>query len=119
MDRRLGAIGDSAVVEALGLGAMEIASAPEQLRVFKSILPVNYQARSDFLKMGNHYDFDKATPKIGIAIRSIKSFEAGPLVALGIIDRAGDLGRIGGGIYDPPLKLFRSAIDALELSHEH
>ena len=119
LDRRLGAIGDSAVVEALGLGAMQISSAPEQLKVFKSVLPVNYQARSDFLKMDNHYDFNKATPKIGIAIRSINNFESGPLVALGIIDRAGDLGRIGGGIYDPPLKLFKSAIDALDLSHEH
>ena len=119
LDRRLGAIGDSAVVEALGLGAMQISSAPEQLKVFEDVLPVNYQARCDFLKMGNHYDFNKATPKIGIAVRSINNFESGPLVALGIIDRAGDLGRIGGGIYDPPLKLFKSAIDALDLSHEH
>ena len=77
MDRRLGAIGDSAVVEALGLGAMQISSAPEQLKVFKDVLPVNYQARCDFLKMGNHYDFNKATPKIGIAIRSINNFESG------------------------------------------
>ena len=119
LDRRLGAIGDSAVVEALGLGAMQISSAPEQLKVFKDVLPVNYQARSDYLKIGNHYDFNKATLKIGITIRSINNFEKGPLVALGIIDRAGDLGRIGGGIYDPPLKLFKSAIDALDLSHEH
>ena len=119
MDRCLGAIGDSAVVEALGLGAMQISSAPEQLKVFKNVLPVNYQARSDFLKIGNHYDFTKATPKIGITIRSINNFESGPLVALGIIDRTGDLGRIGGGIYDPPLKLFKSAIDALDQSHEY
>ena len=89
------------------------------MKIFKSVLPVNYQARSDFLKMDNHYDFKKATPKIGITIRSINNFESGPLIALGIIDRAGDLGRIGGGIYDPPLKLFKSAIDALDLSHEH
>ena len=98
---------------------MQISSAPEQLKVFKNVLPVNYQARSDFLKMGNHYDFNKATPKIGITIRSINNFESGPLVALGIIDRTGDLGRIGGGIYDPPLKLFKSAIDALDQSHEY
>ena len=49
--------------------------------------------------MDNHYDF-KSNTTIGIAIRSINNFESGPLVALGIIDGAGDLGRIGGGIYD-------------------
>ena len=30
----------TAVVEALGLGAMQISSAPEQLKVFKDVLPV-------------------------------------------------------------------------------
>ena len=36
LDRRLGAIGDSAVVEALGLGAMQISSAPEQLKFLRT-----------------------------------------------------------------------------------
>ena len=58
-------------------------------------------------------------PAVYKFLRSINNFESGPLVALGIIDRTGDLGRIGGGIYDPPLKLFKSAIDALDQSHEY
>ena len=117
-DRRLGAIGDSAVVEALGLGAMQISSAPEQLKVFKNVLPDDFEARSEALKLGIHYDFTEAVPKIGIPLRSSLNFGAGPLVALGIIDKAGELGRIGGGIYDPPFSLFESAMDALDKSYE-
>ena len=32
--------------------------------------------------------------------------------------KAGELGRIGGGIYDPPLSIFASAMDALNRSYE-
>lgn len=117
-DRSLGAIGDSAVVEALGLGAMQISSAPEQLKVFKNVLPDDFEARSEALKFGLHYDFTEAAPKIGIPLRSSLNFGAGPFIALGIIDKTGELGRIGGGIYDPPLSLFASAMDALEKSYE-
>ncbi len=117
-NRRLGAIGDSAVVEALGLGAMQISSAPEQIKVFKDVLPQNFEDRSEALKVGVHYDFQEAAPKIGIPLRSSLNFGAGPLVALGIIDKAGELGRIGGGIYDPPLTLFDSAMAALDKSYE-
>ncbi len=117
-DRCLGAIGDSAVVEALGLGAMQLSSAPEQLKIFKNVLPNNFNARSEALKFGVHYDFTEATPKIGIPLRSLLNFGAGPLIALGIIDKTGDLGRIGGGIYDPPISLFASAMKVLEKSYE-
>ena len=48
--------------------------------------------------------------------QSSLNFGAGPIVALGIIDKAGELGRIGGGIYDPPLSIFASALDALNQS---
>jgi len=117
-DRRLGAVGDSAVVEALGLGAMQISGAPEQLKVFRNFLPDDFEARSEALKIGTHYDFIEAAPKIGIPLRSSINFGAGPIVALGIIDKAGELGRIGGGIYDPPLSIFASALDALDRSYE-
>ena len=117
LERRLGAIGDSAVVEALGLGAMQISGAPEQLKVFRSFLPDDFEARSEALKIGIHYDFIEASPKIGIPLRSSVSFGAGPIVALGIIDKAGELGRIGGGIYDPPFEIFTSAMSALDQSY--
>lgn len=117
-DRRLGAIGDSAVVEGLGLGAMQISGAPEQLKVFKNVLPDDFEARIEALKIGAHYDFAEAAPKVGIPLRSSLNFGAGPIVALGIIDKAGELGRIGGGIYDPPLSIFASALDALDRSYQ-
>ena len=82
------------------------------------MLPDDFEARSEALKIGKHYDFNEAAPKIGIPLRASLNFGAGPIVALGIIDKVGELGRIGGGIYDPPLSIFASAMDALNQSFE-
>jgi hypothetical protein len=82
------------------------------------VRPDAFEARSEALKIGAHYDFTEAAPNLGIPLRSSLNFGAGPIVALGIIDKAGELGRIGGGIYDPPLSIFASAMDALDRSYE-
>ncbi|MDB2324612.1 DUF1116 domain-containing protein [Alphaproteobacteria bacterium] len=111
--RALGAIGDSAVVEALGLGAMNITGAPEQLKALGPYAPTDYEARIAALKMGPHLDFVGAAPPIGINLRDVVAYGCGPMVALGIIDREGELGRIGGGIYNPPLDPFTAALAAL------
>ena len=112
--RRLGAIGDSAVVEALGLGAMNILGSPEQMKALGAFAPADYQSRIAALRLGVHLDFNVATPPIGIMARTVAAYGAGPMVALGIIDRQGELGRIGGGISDPPQSMFTAAMAALE-----
>ena len=112
--RRLGAIGDSAVVEAFGLGAMNIVESPEQMRALGAFAPADFENRIAALRVGGHLDFAAASPPIGIMARTVAAYGAGPMVALGIIDREGDLGRIGGGISDPPLAMFTAALAALE-----
>jgi len=111
--RKLGAIGDSAVVEALGLGAMNIIQSPEQMKVLGDFLPADFADRIMALRGCGHFDFRLAKPSIGITARSVHDYGAGMLVALGIIDSEGDLGRIGGGIFDPPMAPFMSALAAL------
>jgi len=111
--RRLGAIGDSAVVEALGLGAMNITQSPEQMKALGAFAPADFEQRIEVLRLGPHLDFNTAAPPIGITAREVVAYSAGPMVALGIIDREGELGRIGGGIFDPPIEMFTAAMSAL------
>ena len=112
--RKLGAIGDSAVVEALGLGAMTINQSPEQMKNLGNFLPDDFADRVIALNGCEHFDFTLAKPPIGITARSIHEYGAAMVVALGIIDSEGELGRIGGGIFDPPMEPFNLALAALE-----
>lgn len=114
VSRKLGAIGDSAVVEALGLGAMIINQSPEQMKALGNFLPDDLADRKIALNGCEHFDFTLAKPPIGITARSIRDYGAAMVVALGIIDSEGELGRIGGGIFDPPMEPFNLALTALE-----
>lgn len=103
---RLGAIGDSALVDALGFGAMTAASLPavaaksedSKLEGLRSLLP---QRHRSFSRTGIH---------IGMPARKIVERSSMPDIVLGILDRNGKGGRIGGGIYRPPLELFTAAL---------
>ena len=111
--RKLGAIGDSTVVEALGLGAMNINHSPNQMKALGAFLPSDFADRIVALRGCDHLDFRLAKPPIGITTRSVNDYGAGMMVGLGIIDRLGELGRIGGGIFDPPMGPFKAALAAL------
>ncbi|MFG1350243.1 DUF1116 domain-containing protein [Xanthobacter autotrophicus] len=97
-DDRLGAIGDSALVDALGFGAM---------LVERDGLP------RDRLLPLEHPAFVQSHARVGLPATTLVANAAVPNVALGILDRAGRRGRIGGGIYTPPLALFAEAFQGL------
>ena len=113
-DRALGAIGDSAVVEAFGLGAMAIALSPEQLKNLGPYLPDDALARSSRLSVGAHPNFRDLGVGLGSTARAVVAQNAGPVVGLGIIDNQGKAGRLGGGIYNMPVAPFSAALDALD-----
>ena len=79
----LNAIGDSAIVETLGLGGMCQASA------------------ASVLKSPDHF---------GFSARSVVSQEVAPLVSLGVLDAGGQAGMLGRGLYRPPLEIFEKAL---------
>jgi len=111
--RAIGAIGDSAVVEGLGLGAMAVHHAPEQLKQFKNYLPENLDNRVNQLLCGEHDAFNTLGQKLGLCARTVVSLDSAPVVALGIIDKLGEKGRLGGGIYEMPVEPFVEAVEAL------
>jgi Protein of unknown function (DUF1116) len=112
-DRALGAIGDSAVVEAFGLGAMVIDLSPAQKAVLASYLPDDRQSRSS-MNVGTHPYFRAFKPRLGMTARGAVALGRGPIVGLGILDRLGEAGRLGAGIYDMPVDPFREALTVLE-----
>ena len=114
LDRALGAIGDSAVIDSLGLGAMAIEQAPEQFKTLSANLPENYRQRIKQLKLTTHPDFKSIEVKLGIGARQVADLGSAPIIALGILDNMGEQGRLGGGIYDMPTLPFINALAALK-----
>ena len=114
-ERALPAIGDSAVVETLGLGAMALQLSPEQERNFGDFLPPDYRKRPASLMCGRHPGFGELDCPLGLSARAAADYGQGPIIGLGILDIEGEKGRLGGGIYDMPSTLFESAVAALEV----
>lgn len=112
-DRALPAIGDSAVVETLGLGAMALHLSPEQEKNFRDFLPQDYDQRAARLLCGPHPGFDGLDCRLGLCARTAVEVGLGPIIGLGILDITGEKGRLGGGIYDMPVSVFDEAVAAL------
>ncbi len=113
-NRALGAIGDSAVVDVFGLGAMAIERSPAQMEYLQPFLPDDASERISRLAGGPHPAFADLDIKLGCTARAAVAYEAGPLVSLGILDREGIAGRLGGGVYDMPVEPLADALKALD-----
>ena len=112
-DRALGAIGDSAVVDAFGLGAMALQLSPEQAKAFEGFLPDDAAWRGERLTIGSHLGFGSLDVKLGVSVRQSVRCGTAPMVGLGILDRLGQLGRIGGGVHLMPQGMLANAAEAL------
>ncbi|TQF27568.1 hypothetical protein UNPF46_30005 [Bradyrhizobium sp. UNPF46] len=105
---RLGAIGDSALVDALGFGAMTSAS------LLATATPEDPESVGRMrLLPQRHRSFSRTGIHVGMPARRVVESSSMPEIVLGILDRGGNGGRIGGGIYHPPRELFVDASSAL------
>jgi len=104
-DRAMGAIGDSAVVDAFGLGAMSGGlSEPDNPAALLS----------SALSVSEHPYFQHLNIKLGTTARAVVDHGRGHVISLGILDKDGVLGRLGGGLYEMPVSLCAEALEALE-----
>jgi hypothetical protein len=110
----VGAIGDSAVVDAFGLGGMAMSFAPAVRANLASHLPADAAERPQRLLAQPHPRLPLSGALVALTARRVVAAGVTPLVTLGIIDRAGQRGRIGGGIYEAPLSVFTAAVAALD-----
>ena len=109
----IGAIGDSAVVDIFGLGAMSIWYSPAQGEALGPVLPKDVCQLPLRLLGAIHQSFKRVSPLYGLTAQCVVDEDLSPVITLGILDKAGKDGRIGGGVYRPPVSIFSDAIAGL------
>lgn len=115
-ERALGAVGDSAVLDAMGFGAMAFNYSPKQRENLGSYLPTGALGLPAVLLAGSHPKFGDLDLRVGLCARRVVEHGQPPVVSLGIVDKQGEAGRLGGGIFQPPLYLFEAAVNRLDES---
>lgn len=110
----IGALGDSAVVDFAGLGAQALRKAPALHEALAANLPQDVLGRAGRILSGPQIA-GPWRPRATHAQRCAQA-NVGPVVLLGMIDAAGQAGRIGGGVIDVPASLF---VEASQLGDGH
>jgi hypothetical protein len=111
-------LGDSAIVEAYGLGALAVANS-RAAAVSVGIDPDEIEAIDERLRAiaaGESADlrFQDGRPAIlGVDAAAVARTRIAPPVHTGIAHREPGIGQIGGGVTHPPLQAFDLAIEAL------
>ena len=112
----LGAIGDSALVDLMGFGAMTTLAIPREPAAFVTLWPDQADAPAALLGDA-HPAFANTHPRVTVNTRRAAAGRHQPLVSLGVLDKAGQAGRVGGGFYRVPSALFERAETALTHAH--
>lgn len=114
-------MGDSAIVETVGLGGMAMAAAPAVARFVGAgglgeALRVTEEMRE--IVLGEHPHFRIPTQEgrgvpVGIDVRRVVATGITPLINTGIAGRKAGLGQVGAGTVRAPLGCFTAALEAL------
>jgi hypothetical protein len=115
-ERSLGAIGDSAVVDMFGLGAMTWRSDAASDPSYAELFPQSVGLSKRLLLQAHPRLKTKAFAVL--SARTVMSAREAPIISLGVLDKLGADGRLGGGFYRPPLSLFETACGEAAL-HTH
>ncbi|HET6551099.1 MAG TPA: DUF1116 domain-containing protein [Solirubrobacter sp.] len=117
-------IGDSAVIECVGLGGMALAAAPAVAAFFggdaaaaaerTELMAQICSARSSRFKLTAR---DYAGTPVGIDARLVVELEVTPQITTGVLHATAGTGQIGAGVAHQPLEPFRAALAALAESH--
>ena len=116
--RALGAIGDSAIVDVAGFGAMAMSYAAAQKEQLGRFMPSDGFDLPGLILKRVHPGFGALDLRIGLRAEDVVASGRTPVVSLGILDRWGEAGRLGGGIYRMPGSVFEEAMSALRTRQE-
>lgn len=114
-------MGDSAIVETIGLGGMAMAASPAAARFvgaggLAAALAVTGDMREITLGEHPHFriatDDDRGAP-VGIDVRRVVETGITPLINTGIAGRRAGAGQVGAGTVRAPLGCFIAALEAL------
>ncbi len=113
-------MGDSAIVETIGLGAFAMAASPSVIRFvggggFREAIAATEEMAE--ISLGEHPHFkipvldERGTP-VGIDIRKVVETGITPMINTGIAGKVPGTGQIGAGIARAPLTCFEQALEA-------
>jgi hypothetical protein len=113
-------IGDSAVIECIGLGGMTIAAAPAVATFFGGTA-ADAAARTRLMgeicaahsKRFTIPGLDFAPGPVGIDARLVVELGVTPQISTGVLHRSSGAGQIGAGVAHQPPEPFRAALEAL------
>ena len=114
-------MGDSAIIETMGLGGFAMGGAPAVVGfvgagTFQDA--VNYTLEMDEITEGRHGHFvmptmDSRGVPCGIDVRKVVETGIAPVINTGIAHRLAGVGQVGAGIVRAPMECFTQAIEAL------
>lgn len=105
-ERALGTIGDSAVVDILGLGGQVLDIAKISAENLQAFLPKDYATRMDEF---NLMPIDFLGTRSGLVdLDKVQKNKKAPLILLGMISLNGKYGRIGGGVATLTEQVFKT-----------
>lgn len=112
-------LGDSAIVETYGLGALAVAASPISApSVGLDVLTIDaIDAELRAIAAGESPDIrfpDGRAAILGIDARKVAATRLSPPVHTGIAHKQPGIGQIGGGVTHPPLQVFDFAVQALD-----
>ena len=110
----VGAFGDSAVAEGLGLGAMAQSYCPDMQGLHAGFTPDDIFELPAKLLLAPHPNMPRSGARVGLSARAVVEANVTPVVELGIADKNGIHGGLGAGIYRPPIAPFAAACEALD-----
>ena len=104
----LGAIGDSAVIDALGFGGQALAFAAEPRAALEPYLPEGSVPCA--LLEAAHPAFASVGVRVGMDAARIAASPVLPVVTLGMVEQTGSRGLLGRGVMLPARELFLNAV---------
>ena len=113
-------IGDSAVIECIGIGGMALAAAPAVAAFFGGTAADTVRRVSEMAEIcvGRSTRFalpvlDGTGSPVGIDARSVVELGITPQITTGVLHKSSGAGQIGAGIAHQPVARFREALRAL------
>lgn len=105
------ALGDSAVIDLLGLGGQLIGEGSAVFQGLRHVLPPRHLERRELFKCTTLSELGGLSG--GVDAEGVLVSGHGPVVLLGMLDLEGRDGRIGAGMIEVPVALFAKALDGV------
>lgn len=110
----VGAYGDSAIIEAFGLGALAHRYCPAMQAFHQDFYYPDLLDLPAKILVTEHDGLPQSRARVGLSARVVADTETTPVVELGIVHQEGTDGGLGAGLYRPPIEPFMAACNALD-----